>query len=55
MFREKEPEPTMFTERKPESARRDTVADDTFTERDIRRDYSSKSGSKLEIPAVLRK
>lgn len=45
-----EPEETLFTQKNAESG----VADNTFTERDIRRDYSAKPSSKLEIPAFLR-
>ena len=50
-----EPEETLFTQKKAEPARREPMADDTLTERDIRRDYSGKPSSKLEIPAFLRK
>ena len=48
-----EPEPILGM-KAPETPKRDSVADSTFTERDIRRDYSSKPSSKLDIPAFLR-
>ena len=51
-YADAEPEMTSFGKAKEQET---VLPADAFTEKDIRRNYSSKSSGKLEIPAFLRK